>query len=318
MSRQPLWRSTPPAIFPVILGLVGLAHAWRGIGQSFGLPAGFGDILLGTTVALLAFFTLSYAAKLIARPGVLMDDLKSPPGRAGLSAISMSFIVLSVGLLPFGEVARYVWWFGIILHAVIVVFMVKAIAKAPPEARSVTPFQLLPFVGLSTTPLAGVALGYVLLSQIFTYISLAAFAVILFQLAGKFIRTRPPEPLRPPYAIILAPLSLFGMAFGQFGPEAAFVGFYIASWVGALALLVFAKWITKAGFTPMWGSFTFPLATFTNINIMAMAKGYGVVATTGTIAGGLIATALIFFIAYKALKMWMGRQLAQKTGAAVA
>ena len=318
MKRQPLWRSTPPAIFPVILGLVGLVHAWHGIGRAFGLPAAFGDILLGVASVLLVFFALSYLVKLIARPAVLMDDLKSPPGRAGLSAISMSFIVLSVGLLPFGEIARYVWWFGVILHVVIVTFVVKAISKAPPEGRSVTPFQLLPFVGLSTTPLAGVSLGYVPLSQVLSFLSLAAFAVILLQLAAKFIRTRPPEPLRPPYAIVLAPLSLFGMAFGQFGPEIVFTVFYIAVWAFGIALLVFAKWLTKAGFTPMWGALTFPAATFTNINIMAMAKGYGIVATTGTIAGGLIATVLIFFIAYKALKMWMGRQLAQKTGAAVA
>ncbi len=318
MNRQPLWRSTPPAIFPVILGLVGLSLAWRGLGLSFGLTSGLGDILLGVSTMILVFFALSYAAKLIARPAVLMEDLKSPPGRAGLSAISMSLIVLAAGLLPFGELARYVWWFGIILHVVIVTFVVKAMSKSPPEGRSVTPFQLLPFVGLVTAPLAGVALGYGLLSQLLTYISLVAFAVILFQLTTKFIRTRPPEPLRPTYAIILAPLSLFGIAFGQFGPEIGFTVFYIAVWAYAIALLVFAKWLTKAGFTPMWGSFTFPLATFTNINIMAMAKGYGLVATTGAIAGGLIATALIFFISYKALKMWAKRDLAKKTGSAVA
>ncbi len=318
MNRQPLWRSTPPAIFPVILGLVGLSHAWRGLGPAFGLPVAFGDLLFGITAALLGYFGLSYLAKLLARPGVLMEDLKSPPGRAGLSAISMGFIVLSVGLLPYGEIARYVWWFGIVLHGVIVVFVVKSIAKAPPEGRSTTPFQLLPFVGLSTTPLAGVSLGHVLASQIFTYISLAAFAVILWQLLVKFIRVRPQPPLRPPYAIIIAPLSLFGMAFGQFGPEAAFSGFYIAAWAGAVLLLVFAGWTTKAGFTPMWGSFTFPLATFTNINIMAMAKGYGPVATTGTIAGIVIGTVAIFYIAYRAFKMWAKRDLAKKTGAAIA
>lgn len=318
MKRQPLWRSTPPAIFPVILGLVGLAHAWRGLGQNFGLSTGLGDLLLGVATALLLFFTLSYLAKLLARRGVLMEDLKSPPGRAGLSAISMSFIVLSVGLLPFGEVARYVWWFGIILHAVIVIFVVKAMAKSPPEARSVTPFQLLPFVGLSTTPLAGVPLGYVGLSQAFTYLSLAAFAVILFQMARKFIRTRPPAPLRPPFAIILAPLSLFGMAFAQFGPDAAFLVFYVAVWIAAMALLSFAKWLTAAGFTPIWGALTFPAATFTNINLVAMGKGLGLIATLGSIIGGVIATALIFYITYRALKMWAGQKLSQKTGAAVA
>ncbi|MBL1437974.1 MAG: tellurium resistance protein [Rhodobacteraceae bacterium] len=318
MNRQPLWRSTPPAIFPVILGLVGLSLAWRGLGQSFGLTAGFGDILLGVTTVLLAFFALSYVAKLIARPGVLMEDLKSPPGRAGLSAISMSFIVFAAGLLPYGELARYVWWFGILLHVVIVTFVVKSISKAPPEGRSVTPFQLLPFVGLITAPLAGVALGYTLISQVLTYLSLVVLVVILVKLAAKFIRTRPPEPLRPSYAIILAPMGLFGMAFGQFGPEILFTVFYILAWVVALVLLVFAKWLTASGFSPVWGGLTFPVAVFTNINIMAISKGFGLVATTGAIAGGLIATALIFFIAYKALKMWAKRDLAKKTGSAVA
>ena len=318
MNRQPLWRSTPPAIFPVILGLTGLSLAWRGLGGAFGFSTAIGDLLLGISAALLAFFALSYLAKLIARRGVLMEDLKSPPGRAGLSAISMSLIVLAAGLLPYGEIARYVWWFGVLLHVVIVTFVVKAMSKAPPEGRSVTPFQLLPFVGLSTAPIAGVTLGYGLLSQALTYISLAAFVVILVLLVGKFIRTRPPAPLRPPYAIIVAPLSLFGMAFGQFGPEIAFTGFYFLVWALVVLLLIFAAWITKAGFTPMWGSFTFPAATFTNINLMAMGKGFGVVATTGAIAGGLIATALIFYIAYRSFKMWAKRELAQKTGSAIA
>ena len=318
MNRQPLWRSTPPAIFPIVIGLVGLSLSWRGLGQSFGVSTSLGDILLGGSSALLLFFTLSYLAKLVARPGVLMEDLKSPPGRAGLSAVSMAYIVLSAGLLPYGEVAHYVWWFGIILHAVILIFVVKAISKAPPEARSVTPFQLLPFVGLVTTPIAGVPLGYGLLSQIFVYITLVAFAVILFQLAVKFARTRPPAPLRPPYAIVVAPLCLFGISFGLFEVEIGFLVFYIAAWAYWLLLLVFAKWLTTAGFTPMWGSLAFPLATFTNINVMAISKGYGIVATTGAIAGGAISTALIFFVGYKVLKMWAKRDLAKKTGAAVA
>lgn len=318
MQRQPLWRSTPPAIFPVILGLTGLVHAWHGIARAFALPAAFGDILLGIVVVLLGFFALSYLAKLIARPAVLMDDLKSPPSRAGLSALSMSFIVVAVGLLPFWDIARYVWWFGIVLHLVIVTFAIKAISKAPPEARSVTPFQFLPFVGLSTVPLAGVPLGYGVFSLVITAISLAAFVVILVQLTAKFIRTRPPAPLRPPYAILLAPLSLFGMAFGLLEMDIGFELFFILAWLCAIALLVFARWLTKAGFTPMWGSFTFPLATFTNINLMAIAKGMGIAAITGVIAGGLIGSVVIFFVAYKVLKMWANRSLSQKTGAAVA
>jgi len=318
MNRQPLWRSTPPAIFPVILGLIGLALVWRGFGLQFGLLTALGDILMGIAAALLAFFMLSYFAKLFARPGTLMNDLKSPPGRAGVSAISTALIVLSVGLLPYGEIAGYIWWAGVVLHVIIVLFVLKSLAKSQPTGRSVTPFLYLPFVGLITAPLAGIPLGYMILSQTFSYISLVAFLAITARLIGKFIRTRPPAPLRPPYAIILAMFSLFGLAFGQFGPETGFAMFYFLAWGAALALLVFATWLTTAGFTPMWGELTFPVTTFPLINIVAINKGYGVIATTGLISGALIATALVIFVAYNALKMWAKRDLAKKTGAAVA
>ena len=318
MNRQPLWRSTPPAIFPVILGLVGLSLAWRGLGNAFLISAAMGDILLGVSAAILIYFSLAYTAKLVARPAVLMEDLRSPPGRAGISAISMAIIVLSAGLLPYGEIARWVWWFGIGLHIVILLLVIKSLMKAPAESRSVTPFQYLPFVGLITAPVAGVELGYMLLSQIFAYGSFAIFLVLTVQLTAKLIRTRPPEPLRPPFVIMLAPLGLFGMAFGQFGFEGVFMVFLALSWVAAIVFLVLARWLTSAGFTPMWGALTFPLATFTNINIMAMDKGAGIIAVTGAVAGGLIGTAIILFVAYKALKMWAKRDLAKKTGAAVA
>jgi len=108
------------------------------------------------------------------------------------------------------------------------------------------------------------------------------------------------------------------MAFAQFGPDAAFLVFYVAVWIAAMALLSFAKWLTAAGFTPIWGALTFPAATFTNINLVAMGKGLGLIATLGSIIGGVIATALIFYITYRALKMWAGQKLSQKTGAAVA
>jgi len=318
MTRQPLWRSTPPAAFPVILGLLGLSLSWRGLGSAFGFTAAIGDLLLGIAVAMFIFFAASYLAKFIVRPGVLAEDLKSPPGRAGLSAISMGMIVLSAGLLPYGNVAHWVWWAGVLLHVAILTLVMNTLSKTPPEGRSPTPFQYLPFVGLITAPIAGVPLGYDMLSQALAYLSFIAFLVLTYQLAAKLLRGRPPQALRPPLVIFLAPLSLFGMAFGQFGPEIGFTVFYVLAWVAALVLLALARWITEAGFTPMWGALTFPITTFVNINLMAMGKGMGVIATTGAIAGTLIGTPLILYIAYRAMKMWAKRDLAKKTGAAVA
>jgi len=131
-------------------------------------------------------------------------------------------------------------------------------------------------------------------------------------------RTRPPAPLRPPFAIALSSLSLLGLAFGQFGPQIAFEIFFALAWLLALGLLGLAGWLTRSGFTPMWGALTFPVATFININIMGMDKGYGTLASTGAIAGALIGTPLVGFVTYRALQMWLKRDLAKKTGSAIA
>ncbi|MCF6272508.1 MAG: hypothetical protein L3J37_04840 [Rhodobacteraceae bacterium] len=318
MKRQPLWRSTPPAIFPVILGLLGLANGLRWLAGIWGYPVAAGDFMLGISAALLLFFSLSYLAKLLARPGALLEDLRAPPGQAGLSALAVGFLVLAMGVLSKGEIARWFWWIGVGLFLLLLLFIINSRLKTPKAARGITPYLFLPFTGLSAAAMAGFSLGYGLLSQIFVYASLVAFIWLGIGLALKLARNRPPAPLRPAYAAFLLPPSLLGLGFGQFGPEVVFVVFLALAWLLALLMLVLAGWMTKSGFAPIWGEMVFPVAAFININIMAISKGYGTIANTGALAGVLIGTPLILFIAYKTLKMWTKRDLAKKTGAATA
>ena len=99
----PAWRRTPPAIFPPTLGLWGLAVAWSRTPDAFGLPPAIGQLLMGAMVLLFLFIGGSYVAKIAARPGVVADDLKVLPGRAGLAALSMSTMLLAVALIPYAE-----------------------------------------------------------------------------------------------------------------------------------------------------------------------------------------------------------------------
>ncbi len=318
MKRQPLWRSTPPAIFPSILGLLGLGNGLRWLSGVWGYPVAAGDFLLGVAAALLLFFSLSYLAKLLARPGVLPEDLRAPPGQAGLAALALGYLVLAMGVLSKGQIAHWFWWIGVGLFLLLLLLIIKVQLKTPRAARSITPYALLPFTGLSAAAMAGFSLGYGLLSQIFVYAALLAFIWLGVRLGIKLVRNRPPAPLRPAYAGFLMSPSLLGLGFGQFGPEVVFVGFLALAWLIALLMLAGAGWMTKSGFSPVWGEIGFAVAIFFNLNIMAISKGYGFVADTGALAGALIGTPLILYITYKTLRMWMQRDLAKKTGAATA
>ena len=81
-----LWRRTPPAMFPPILGTLALALAWLGGAGAFGLPLGLAQMGAGMAVAVGLFAVTAYAVKLIRRPAVLAEELTVLPGRTGVAA----------------------------------------------------------------------------------------------------------------------------------------------------------------------------------------------------------------------------------------
>ncbi len=313
-----LWRSTPPAIFPVTLGALGLGVIWRKAAIILPVPTAVGDLLMGVSTAFFLFFLASYIAKLMARPGVLLEDLKTPPARAGISAIGMSLMLLAAVLLNFGWELHWLWWAGVAVQIAISVLVLMLTRGDQPELRGFSPFQYLTYVGLIVAPIAGVPMGYEQISFWLAMAALVGFVVVTLGYGAKLIRVRPPQPLRPSLVIVLSPLSLFGLMFLQMGAQPAFMVFYWLSWAAALVLLGLAFWLTKGGFTPIWGAFTFPVAAFTSLQISATVAGASLLALPGAVLGLAVGTPLILFVAYRAAQAWSRGELAKKTGAATA
>ncbi len=318
-KTQPLWRSTPPAIFPIALGFMGLGLAWRNVANVVPVPSFLGELILGVSAALFVFFAVSYLLKFIARPAVVLEDMKTPPGRAGVAAISMGLMILAAAMLPFGALANGIWWAGVILQVVVILLVTRVLMKMPPEARMVTPFQLLPYVGLIVAPIAGVALGHSLVVTIVSVFSFLAFLVIAITYGLKLTKVRPQQPLRPSLVIFLAPMSLFAITAALTGHDIIFTVFYWLAVDLAVVFLVISPWLTKGGWTPIWGALTFPVATFTSLQAIAVGRGGDTtVALTLMIAGLVIATGLILYVVYMAGKAWIRGDLSKKTGAATA
>lgn len=318
MKKQPLWRSTPPAIFPVALGFMGISLAWRNASGVLPIPSEIGDLMLGVSTAFFLFFAASYIIKVLARPSVVIEDLKVPPARAGVAAFPMAIMLLAAALLPLNVEVPVVWWTGVVFYYIATGLVAWSILKGPPEARKFSPFQYLAFVGPIVGPIAGIPLGYVTESAILAVAAFIPFVFITLGYFPKLLKVRPPVPLRPSLAIVLAPTSLFALAAGQLGIEWAFLAFYWASFGIAVALLLASRWLTVGGWTPIWGSFTFPAATFINLQIYAVHQGMGTVAMTALIAGLIIATPFVGYIIWMSAKKWITGDLAKKTAAAIA
>ena len=123
----------------------------------------------------------------------------------------------------------------------------------------------------------------------------------------------PPAPLRPLLAIHLSPAALLSTTATLNGWPMLALGFAALGALVFVALLVSARWVAAAGFSPMWGAFTFPLAAFAAA-LLALGTPW---AYAGMIllAAGTIA---IPAIAWRILTLWGAGTLAAKTNAAEA
>ncbi|OYU17009.1 MAG: tellurium resistance protein [Rhodobacteraceae bacterium PARR1] len=292
VPRPARFARTPPAVFPVILGLLGLGLALKRTLGTLGLDAGIADAALGAFTALWGFAVFAYAAKMLRRASVVMDDLRVLPGRTGLAALSMGGMLVAAELTAFSLTAAKAVLIGsLALHLVQAVLLVIVLRGSPPEGRMVTPW----------TPLALVLLALTI------PVALVIWAISAVQL----IRRIPPAPLRPMLVIHLAPASLFASVAALAGQGALAQGFAALAFILLLLLLMSARWITVSGFSVLWGSFTFPLAACASALIL----------TGWTVAGVVVLVAalgVVPVIAWKVLVLWGSGQLAARTNAAEA
>lgn len=310
--RPALFATMPPAVFPVVLGLMGLALALKRVMQVGGLPPALADTLLGLAAGLWLFCAVAYGTKIARRPGVLAEDLRILPGRTGLAAGGVGGLALAAILGFFhAGLASVVLVLALGLHLALAVLTVRALMVGPVEAREVTPAWHLSFVGFIVGALAAVPLGWVGLATGILGVTLLLACGIWATSLWQLWRRVPPAPLRPLLAIHLAPASLFASVAGLLGYEALAHGMVLLGLCIGVALLLAGRWILEAGFSPLWGAMTFPLAAYASALVINGWVMPGVLVT-------VIALGVNPAIAARVLRMWPGGRLAARTNAATA
>lgn len=309
-----LWRRTPPAVFPAVLGLLGLGLGWRrGVGE-FALPPGFADLVLGAVTALALFALLTYVVKFARRPAVVLEDLRILPGRAGVAAAVLCLYLLAAVFGPISPgQARSILLLGMAIHAAFTVALLYVFATGPAEQRRVTPVWHLSFTGWVVAAMAALSLGLPELGRALFWLSLLIAIAIWSLSIHQFSRETVPAPLRPLLAIHLSPVAILGIVAHGFNADGlAFVFALIAAGV-VVSFIVVGRWLTAGGFSPLWGAFTFPVAATANL---WLSLG-GIWRIPGAVL--LIAATIgIPIIAAKIFKLWASGQLAVKTNAAIA
>ncbi|MFN4153366.1 MAG: tellurium resistance protein [Paracoccaceae bacterium] len=310
--KLPLFARMPPAVFAVVLGLLGMSLTLKRALIEAQLPQGVGDLVMGLAVGLWLFCAVAYGIKIARRPGVVMEELRVLPGRAGLAAATVGALTVAAVLgffLP--GLAKGVLVLGLGLQGVLALLMVRALLTAPAEGRVVTPVWHLAFVGVIVGALAAVPLGWEGLARAILWATIPVAVAIWAMSLWQLVRRIPPAPLRPLLAIHLAPASLFASVAGLLGMTAVAQGMLGLACAIGIALLITGRWIIQGGFSPLWGAFTFPMAVFGSALII---NGWGVAGVLVTV----LALGAVPVIAWRVMTMWPAGTLASKTNAATA
>lgn len=312
--KSALFAKTPPAVFPSILGLLGLVVALRQVLARLGLDLGPADLAGGIAVALWLFAVTAYGVKLARRPSVVMEDLRVLPGRSGLATMTMGGMVTATLLaLYVPQMALVLMLAALAGHAVLAALLIRLLLGLPPEARAVNPTLHLSLVGFIVAAPAALTLGWGWLAEALFWAAIPVAVVIWGLSLRQFAASVPPPPLRPLLAIHLAPAALLALVAGLLGKAEIAALFLGLGTVYGLLLVAGGRWVTQAGVSPLWGAFTFPLAAMAS----AMLVKGGAWHWPG-IALTVLGLAVIPAILWWVLKRWPGGKLAAVTNAAEA
>ena len=311
-----LWRATPPAIFPPILGFLGVGLAWRAAAlDGSAMVAGLGELFLGAGALLYLFALVAWLAKPLRRPAVVLEEIAVLPGRAGLAAMTLSSLLLAAVLVPYApRLALGLSVVSMLVHAGLAALVIRLILIGPAEVRVVTPVWHLLFVGFIMAPLTWTPLGYVAASTAVVMLTLPLACAIWAASLWQLIRRIPPAPLRPLLAIHVAPASLLSAAAAGLGMTGLAAVLLAVAAAIAVGLVIALRWVTEAGFSPFWGAFTFPLS--------ALAGALWVLTDDGIplrFAGSVVLTVAsiaIPWILVKVLQAWAGGDLERRTNPA--
>lgn len=311
-----MFRRVPPVIFLPFLGAAMLVLAWQRAVSIFALPAGPVGLMAGAVTAAGAFAFFAYGAKLGRRPGVLSEDLRILPGRAGCSAALVSLSAFACVLAEFAPgFATALLIGGIGLHLAYWMVLIQAMIGHA-ERRRVSPLWQLDFAGLIVAALAALMLDWTGLARLLFWVSAAAAGMIWVASVAQARRERVSPPLRPLLALHAAPLAVLGSVAAGLGMAAMAL---LAGTLSLAALLIGAigaRWLTEGGFSPFWGAFTIPLTAQAGL-FLTLAGVHPLWRLSGavTLVGATLVTLTVLF---RIWRDWTQGRLAIKTNAAVA
>lgn len=256
----------PTALFPIALGLAGLAAVSRAAATHLALPGlgAAGQVLLALAGAMLVVDFLLYLVKLLRHREEVAEDL-SMATRANLLAPGLMAAMVIGGLSAEAwSGGAMVWLSASIAHLVLLLGFVGRWLTHDYAPDELNPTWFLPAAGIMTSAMTWPGYGPIA----FPMMSFGAGLMLWVMLLPLVFRRLVFEPavapqLRPTLFIVAAPFGLAAGALMTLFPDLAWQGPFVLLSAGAffiVALILQLRFVSAAGITLSWWATTFPVA----------------------------------------------------------
>lgn len=274
-----------PQWFAPVMGWCGLALAWHRAAEALGDAA---DAVAAACAIVAASIFVAVALGSLLRwrrhPKSLSEDLKHPVRHAFAAALPVSLILLAtdaVALLGPGPWIAVPWMAGVLLQGAVVCWVLARWLSGRKQWPGVTPVLCIPVVGNILVPLAGVPLGYPMLSWFFFGIGMFFWPVLTAMIFVRQVQQPMPDRLLPTWFIMVAPPSVGAISASVLGApaEAGMAGLGVAA-LSAVAAASRMPAILRQPFAMTFWAMSFPTAALTAL-VLRLAGAAPALASAG-------------------------------------
>jgi len=258
----------PVGMFGAVMGLSGLALAWRVAHQAFAAPAWPSALLGGLAILSFILLAVAYGIKAIAGFAAVRAEFNHPVagnlfGTPLISLLLLPLLLADVSL----TLARVSWVLGAVLMTVFAWTVVLRWLSVRHTSTQIAPPWIVPVVGMLDLPLAVPSLQWGGLHEVMLFglaVGLFFALPLMSMLLARLALEEPlPPPLQPSLLILLAPFSVgFASYVATVGHIDGFAGGLVMVTLFLLPVLLgrLVHLPSCSPFRVSWWAASFPLA----------------------------------------------------------
>ncbi|MDH0865085.1 SLAC1 anion channel family protein [Mitsuaria sp. GD03876] len=262
-------RNLPVNLFGSVMGLSGLAMAWRLAPATFGVSPWVGEAIGALAVGVFLLLAAGYLAKFAKHRDAVLDEFRHPVAGNFFGTIAIAILLLSAVIGPYSEaLGQWIWTVGTIVTFALSVVVVGRLLNGQVSTALAVPAWLIPGVAtldIAVTggrmPMAWAAEVNLAALAVGTVMALVLYVLILSRLVHQ-------EPLAkgmvPTLVVLVAPFAVGFLAYGnvfgidRFGALLFYFGLFVFI---VVAPKVFRR---EVPFAPSWWAISFPMAALSN------------------------------------------------------